>query len=196
MTLNVFRPLYVRVMRWSRHRHAHRYLALLSFTESSFFPIPPDVMLAPMVLAQRDRAWFLAGLTTVASVLGGLLGYLIGWVLFEQLGQPIIELYEAERQFETVKTWFDQYGVWVVFVAGFSPIPYKLFTVTSGLMAMALAPFILASAVGRGARFFLVAGLIHWGGEPFAAFIEKRVDIIGWAVVLAVAVLLVALRLH
>jgi len=194
--VNVFGPLYDRVIRWSRHRHAPRYLALLSFTESSFFPIPPDVMLAPMVLARREKAWYFAGLTTIASVVGGLLGYVIGWVLFDQVGQPIIELYEAEQKFETVKDWFDQYGVWVVFVAGFSPIPYKLFTVTSGLMAMALAPFLLASAVGRGARFFLVAGLIHWGGEPFAAFIEKRVNAIGWSVVAAVAVLLVALKMH
>lgn len=194
--MNVFGPLYDRVIRWSRHRHAPRYLALLSFTESSFFPIPPDVMLAPMVLARREKAWYFAGLTTIASVVGGLLGYVIGWVLFDQVGQPIIELYEAEQKFETVKDWFDQYGVWVVFVAGFSPIPYKLFTVTSGLMAMALAPFLLASAVGRGARFFLVAGLIHWGGEPFAAFIEKRVNAIGWSVVAAVAVLLVALKMH
>lgn len=194
--MDIFGPLYARVIRWSRHRHAPRYLALLSFTESSFFPIPPDVMLAPMVLAQRERAWYLAGITTLASVLGGLLGYLIGWVLFEQLGQPIIELYDAERQFQTVKDWFDEYGVWVVFVAGFSPIPYKLFTVTSGLLAMAILPFILASAVGRGARFFLVAGLIHWGGEPFAAFIEKRINIIGWSAVAAVVLLLVALRLH
>lgn len=194
--MNVFGPLYDRVIKWSRHRHAPRYLALLSFTESSFFPIPPDVMLAPMVLAQRERAWYLAGITTLASVLGGLLGYLIGWVLFDQLGQPIIELYDAERQFETVKSWFDDYGVWVVFVAGFSPIPYKLFTVTSGLLAMALVPFILASAVGRGARFFLVAGLIHWGGEPFAAFIEKRVNVIGWSAVVVVVVLLLAIRMH
>ncbi len=194
--MNLFGPLYARVIRWSRHRHAPRYLALLSFTESSFFPIPPDVMLAPMVLAQRERAWYLAGITTLASVLGGLLGYLIGWVLFEQLGQPIIELYDAERQFQTVKDWFDEYGVWVVFVAGFSPIPYKLFTVTSGLLAMAILPFMLASAVGRGARFFLVAGLIHWGGEPFAAFIEKRINVIGWSAVAAVVVLLVALKMH
>lgn len=194
--MNLFGPLYNRVIKWSRHRHAPRYLALLSFTESSFFPVPPDVMLAPMVLAQRERAWYLAGLTTAASVLGGLLGYLIGWVLFDQLGQPIVEFYHAEEQFETVKDWFHRYGVWVVFVAGFSPIPYKLFTVTSGLMAMALVPFILASAVGRGARFFLVAGLIHWGGEPFAAFIEKRINVIGWSVVVVVIILLAALKLY
>ncbi|MDZ7841309.1 MAG: YqaA family protein [Gammaproteobacteria bacterium] len=194
--MNVFGPLYDRVIRWSRHRHAPRYLALLSFTESSFFPIPPDVMLAPMVLAQRERAWYLASITTIASVLGGLLGYLIGWVLFDQLGQPIIEFYDAEQKLETVKAWFDEYGVWVVFIAGFSPVPYKLFTVTSGLLSMALLPFVLASAVGRGARFFLVAGLIHWGGEPFAAFIEKRVNIIGWTAVAAIVVLLVAFRMH
>lgn len=194
--MNLFVPLYDRVMRWSRHRHAPRYLALLSFTESSFFPIPPDVMLAPMVLAQRERAWYLAGLTTITSVLGGLLGYLIGWVLFDRIGEPIIAFYDAAEQFETVKTWFDEYGVWVVFLAGFSPIPYKLFTVTSGLLSLALAPFVLASAVGRGARFFLVAGLIYWGGERFAAFVEKRVNAIGWSAVAAVVVLLIAVRLH
>jgi len=194
--MDVFGPLYERVIRWSGHRHAPRYLAALSFTESSFFPIPPDVMLAPMVLARRDRAWYLAGLTTLASVLGGLLGYLIGWLLFDQLGEPLIAFYQAEEQFAVVREWFDRYGVWVVFLAGFSPIPYKLFTVTSGLMSMALVPFILASAVGRGARFFLVAGLIHWGGEPFASFIEKRVNAIGWAAVAAVGLLVVALNLH
>jgi membrane protein YqaA with SNARE-associated domain len=194
--MNLFGPLYDRVIRWSRHRHAPRFLVALSFTESSFFPIPPDVMLAPMVLARREKAWYFASITTAASVLGGLLGYLIGWVLFDHVGQPIIELYQAQSQFETVKDWFDQYGVWVVFIAGFSPIPYKLFTVTSGLMAMALAPFIVASAVGRGARFFLVAGLIYWGGEPFAAFVERRVNMIGWSVVAVVAVLLVALKIH
>ena len=194
--MDLFGPLYHKVISWSRHRHAPRYLALLSFAEASFFPIPPDVMLAPMVLARRERAWYLAGITTVSSIAGGLLGYLIGWILFDQVGQPLVELYDAEQQFESVKEWFERYGVWVVFIAGFSPIPYKLFTVTSGLMAMALAPFILASAVGRGARFFLVAGLIHWGGEPFAAFVEKRVNVIGWTVVAAVVVLLVALKLH
>lgn len=194
--MDLFGPLYDRVIKWSRHRHAPRYLALLSFTESSFFPIPPDVMLAPMVLARRDRAWYLAGLTTVTSVLGGVLGYVIGWVLFDQIGRPIVELYHAEQQFQTVKDWFDRYGVWVVLLAGFSPIPYKLFTVTSGLMGMAVVPFVLASAVGRGARFYLVAGLIHWGGEPFAAFIEKRVNAIGWTVVIAVVVLLTAVTFH
>lgn len=194
--MNLFGPLYHRVIRWSRHRYAPRYLAALSFTESSFFPIPPDVMLAPMVLARRDQAWNFAALTTAASVLGGLFGYLIGWVLFDRIGEPIIDFYHAREQFETVKDWFDRYGVWVVFVAGFSPIPYKLFTVTSGLMAMALVPFILASAVGRGARFFLVAGLIYWGGEPFAAFIEKRVNLIGWSVVAIVVLLLAVVKFY
>lgn len=194
--MDLFGPLYARVMRWSRHRHATRYLGLLSFSESSFFPIPPDVMLAPMVLAQRDRAWYLATLTTITSVLGGLFGYLIGWLLFEQLGEPIVAFYDAGAQLQSVRTWFDRYGVWVVFLAGFSPVPYKLFTVTSGLMGMALMPFVLASAVGRGARFFLVAALIHWGGEPFAAFIERRINLIGWAMVVVVVGLIAALRMH
>lgn len=189
--MKLFSPLYRKVLAWASHPHAPRYLGALSFAESSFFPIPPDVMLAPMVLSKPDRAWYFALITTVTSVAGGIFGYFIGYFLFEELGRPLIEFYHAEQKFNTVKDWFDLYGVWVVFIAGFSPIPYKLFTVTSGVLSLALTPFILASAIGRGARFFLVAGLIHWGGEGFAAFLEKRVDLIGWVTVAVIVMGLV-----
>ncbi len=120
------------------------------------------------------------------------MGYFIGYFLFDELGQPLIELYNAQEKFDIAKGWFDEYGVWVVFIAGFSPIPYKLFTVTSGVLSLALLPFLLASAIGRGARFFLVAGLIYWGGEKFAEFLKRRIDVIGWlTVALIVAVLVV-----
>jgi membrane protein YqaA with SNARE-associated domain len=181
--VKIFTPLYNAALRWATHRHASRYLSALSFAESSFFPIPPDVMLAPMVLARRDRAWFLAGLTTVASVAGGLFGYLIGKFLFGTVAEPIIEFYDARSAFERARTWFEIYGVWVVFVAGFTPIPYKIFTISAGLIGMSLVPFMLASLVGRGARFFLVAGLILLGGEALETQLRRHVDAIGWVTV-------------
>ncbi|MEO1846197.1 MAG: YqaA family protein [Pseudomonadota bacterium] len=181
--MKIFTPLYNAALRWATHRHASRYLSALSFAESSFFPIPPDVMLAPMVLARRDRAWFLAGLTTVASVAGGLFGYLIGKFLFGTVAEPIIEFYDARSAFERARTWFEIYGVWVVFIAGFTPIPYKIFTISAGLIGMSLVPFLLASLVGRGARFFLVAGLILLGGEALETQLRRHVDTIGWVTV-------------
>lgn len=148
-------------------------------------------MLAPMSLSKPHKAWYFALLTTITSVLGGLLGYFIGYFLFEELGQPLVELYHAQEKFDTARRWFDEHGIWVVFIAGFSPIPYKLFTVTSGVMSLALLPFLLASAIGRGARFFLVSGLIYWGGERFAEFLRRRIDLIGWITVALVVVALV-----
>lgn len=194
--MNLFSPLYKKVLQWSKHEHAPRYLGALSFAESSFFPIPPDVMLAPMVLARRQRAWYYAALTTVTSVLGGLAGYFIGMFLFAELGQPLIDMYHAQQKFDLAKAWFDNYGVWIVFIAGFSPIPYKLFTITSGVMALAVLPFTLASVIGRGARFFLVAALLYWGGERLEQFLHRRIDQIGWITVALVIVLVVVLQIR
>ena len=187
--MRIFGWLYDRAMHWSRHAHAPRYLAGLTFAESSFFPVPPDVMLAPMVLARRERAWYLATLTTGASVLGGLVGYLIGMYLYTQVGERVVEFYHAEEVFIEIHSWFEVYGIWVILVAGFTPIPYKLFTITAGILSMTLVPFLLFSLVGRGARFFLVAALIFWGGEPLERVIRKYIDLIGW-IVLIVLVLL------
>ena len=187
--MRIFGWLYERAMHWSRHAHAPRYLAGLTFAESSFFPIPPDVMLAPMVLARRERAWYLATLTTGASVLGGLFGYLIGMYLYTQVGERVVEFYHGEEAFIEIHSWFEAYGIWVILVAGFTPIPYKLFTITAGILSMTLVPFLLFSLVGRGARFFLVAALIFWGGEPLERVIRKYIDLIGW-IVLIVLVLL------
>lgn len=186
--MRILAPLYRRVLHWSAHPRAPVYLGMLSFAESSFFPVPPDIMLAPMTLARRDRAWRYAALTTAASVLGGIMGYLVGMFLFAQIGQPVIDFYDAQEKFEDVRRWFDEHGVWVVLIAGFTPIPYKLFTITSGVMAMALLPFTVASVIGRGARFFLVAGVIYWGGERFANLLDQRIDEIGWGVVAAAVV--------
>ena len=192
--MTLFAPLYARVLEWSRHPHAERYLAALSFAESSFFPVPPDVMLAPMCLANRARAWRLAALTTLASLLGGAAGYGIGYFLFDTL-QPWLRQAGYWDAYLTGRAWFDTWGVWAVLVAGFSPIPYKVFTIAAGVATLNLPLFMLASLVGRGARFFLVAGLVVAGGERMAAWLPKYVERIGWATVgLAVLIGLYALR--
>ncbi len=188
--MRLFSALYDRVMSWSRHRHAPWYLGGLSFAESSFFPIPPDVMLAPMCMARPAQAWRLALLTTVASVLGGLLGYLIGAFAFDLIEPVVGPGGHYADAFGQAKAWFDEWGVWVVFVAGFSPIPYKIFTITGGVMAMPLLPFVAASAVGRGSRFFLVAALMAWGGERMEQRLRPYVDLMGWVMILLIVLLL------
>ena len=184
--MKLFEPLYERVLGWSRHRHAERYLAAMSFAESSFFPIPPDVMLAPMCLADRSRAWRYALVTTVTSVLGGVAGYLIGLLLFEAI-EPWLVTSHYWAAYETSRTWFDTYGAWVVLLAGFSPVPYKIFTIAAGVAMLNPLVFVLASALGRGARFFLVAGLIRAGGERFEAGLRQNVERLGWAAVALLA---------
>lgn len=187
--MRIFQWMYDKTLQWSRHRHAERYLAGLSFTESIIFPIPPDVMLAPMALAQPEKAWRLAWVTTLFSVLGGALGYLLGLWLYEPVVLPTVEFFGAQETFALVERWFTDYGVWIVFVAGFSPIPYKLFTVGAGLMNMAFLPFLIASFIGRASRFFLVAALMYWGGEKMQKKLRDIVDALGWGTV-AIAVVL------
>ncbi|MGK0502672.1 YqaA family protein [uncultured Alteromonas sp.] len=190
--MKLFEPMYDMALRWARHRHAVKYLGGLSFAESVFFPIPPDVMLAPMSLSQPDKAWRFALITTLASILGGIAGYWLGYFAFDAWLAPIIESWGYTHKIETATQWFADYGVWVVFVAGFSPIPYKVFTTSAGFLQMAFFPFLIASAVGRGARFFLVAGLMRWGGAPMEAKLRQYVEVLGWAVVLlAVAAYLI-----
>ena len=189
--MKLFSRLYDRVMHWSAHPHAPSYLAGLSFAESSFFPIPPDVMLAPMSLAQPRKAWWFATLTTIASVLGGLAGYLIGLFAFE-LVEPLLHSAGYWGHFEKARAWFAEWGFWAVFIAGFSPIPYKVFTITAGVVSMPLLPFVAASAIGRGARFFLVAGLMAWGGERMDGLLRVYVDRIGWLTVVAVLAVILA----
>ncbi|MCG5500312.1 YqaA family protein [Ectothiorhodospira lacustris] len=190
--MKLFGPLYDRVMGWSRHRHAPRYLAALSFAESSFFPVPPDVMLAPMVAAQPQRGVYLAFITTLFSVLGGLLGYLLGYLAFGML-EPLILNAGYGEELALAQEWFTLWGVWVVLVAGFSPIPYKLFTITAGALSMALLPFVIASFLGRGARFFAVALLIGWLGPRVEPKLRPYIEWLGW---LTVVCLLLAVALY
>jgi membrane protein YqaA with SNARE-associated domain len=178
--VKIFSALYDRVLSWSRHPHADRYLGVVSFTESSFFPIPPDVLLAPMTLARPMRWVYLAALTTVTSVLGGLFGYLIGhWAIDAVL--PWLQKVGYMGHFETAQQWFKDYGFWAIFAAGAA--------------SMALAPFILGSVIGRGARFFLVAALVRFGGAPIEAQIRRYIDTIGWTVLAALLVLLIIWQL-
>lgn len=178
----MFRALYDRVLGWSRHRHAARYLAGLSFAEATFFPIPPDVMLAPMVLADRARAWSLALWTTLASVAGGVVGYLIGWLGLEFI-YPLIERVGYEGYYLQAVDAFRDYGIWFVIVAGFTPIPFKIITIAGGALLMPLPGFVVGSLIGRGARFYLVAALIWAGGERMADRLRLWVDAIGWSVI-------------
>ncbi len=165
-------------LKWSGHRHAVWILALVAFTESSFFLVPPDVLLIPMVLAARTQWFRLAFICTVASVAGGLFGYFIGMSLFEELGRPILEMYNAAEKFAAATELYNENGPWIVFTAGFSPIPYKIFTIASGVTAMDPVSFTIASFIGRGARFFLVAILLWKFGAPIQAFIEKRLGML------------------
>lgn len=193
--MRLFGALYDRVLTWSTHRHAPRYLAALSFAESTFFPIPPDVMLAPMVLAKRDRGWWYATLCTTASVIGGMAGYALGALAFEVV-EPLIQRYGYEERFAAAQDAFAQYGFWVVLLAGFSPIPYKVFTIAAGVVGMPFLPFVLGSTVGRAGRFFLVAGLIILGGERMADKLRTHVEFLGWAAVVLVIGVIGYLQWH
>ncbi len=185
--MRLFEPLYDRVLEWSRHRHAERYLAGLSFAEASFFPIPVDVMLAPMCLADRDKWVRLAIISTIASVLGGLAGYAIGYGMFEVI-EPWLRDSHYWEKYLTSRRWLDTYGFWIVFVAGFSPLPYKIFTIAAGVAVINLPIFFLASLISRGARYFLVTGLIRLAGERFETSLRQHIERVGWATVVVTAI--------
>jgi membrane protein YqaA with SNARE-associated domain len=174
----MLRGLYDWTMRLAAHRRAPWALGGVSFVESSVFPVPPDVLLIPMVLAERAKAWFYAALCTLASVLGGLAGYLIGLFLFDTVGRPILELYGYTAQFEEFAGRYNEWGAWIVLMAGVTPFPYKVITIASGMTRLDLAVFLLASLVARGVRFFLVAVLLYAFGPPIRDFIERRLGLV------------------
>jgi len=170
------------ILRLASHAKATYYLFLLSVAESSFFPIPPDVMLLPMCLAQPNRVWRLAGITTIGSVLGGVIGYAIGAYAFGYIEPVLADNGYMDSYLHAVR-WFEEWGFWAIFVAGFSPIPYKVFTIAGGAMGMALLPFVVASFIGRGARFYLLALLIRVFGHTADSLVRKHMDRIGWLMV-------------
>jgi membrane protein YqaA with SNARE-associated domain len=174
----MLRRLYDWTMAMAGGRYAVPALAGVSFAESSFFPIPPDIVLIPMVLAERARAWWYAFVATLSSVLGGLFGYLIGAAVFDGIALPLLEFYGYSEQFQTFADWFSDQGAWIVLFAGVTPFPYKVITITSGAVGLSLPVFILASIVARGLRFFLVAGLLYFFGPAIRDFIEKRLALV------------------
>ncbi|MFO1188473.1 MAG: YqaA family protein [Alphaproteobacteria bacterium] len=184
----MLRRLYDRVLALAAHRHAERWLAVVSFTESSFFPIPPDAMLLPMILARPERAWIIATICTTASVVGGFFGYAIGYFLFEAVGRPLVEFYNYGDAFARFHEQFNEWGLWIILIKGLTPIPYKIVTIASGVAKFDLLVFALASVATRGARFFLVAGLLKAFGAPLRGFIERYLTLL----TTAFAVLIVA----
>lgn len=170
--------LYDWVMELSRHRHATPLLAFVSFIESVIFPIPPDVMLLPMCLSKRQKAFFYALVCTVASVLGGALGYFLGYALYETIGQKIVAFYGYEEQFGNFQDYYILWGVWIVLLGGLTPFPYKVITIASGVAGLNFVLFMLVSVVARASRFFLVAGLIWLFGEKIRMLIEKYLGLL------------------
>ena len=174
----MIRRLYDWTLAWAAHPRALWVLAVVSFLESSIFPIPPDVLLLPMVLARPKRAWLIAGVCTVASVAGALLGYAIGAFAFDAVGRPVLEALGKGDYFDEFAQRFNEWGAWVVLAAGVTPFPFKVITILSGATQLSLPVFVVASILARGLRFFVVAGLLWAIGEPARAFIEKRLTLV------------------
>ncbi|SFT64536.1 YqaA family protein [Sedimentitalea nanhaiensis] len=174
----MIRRIYDRTMTLADHPHALWWLALVAFVESSVFPIPPDVLMIPMILARPSRAWLIAGVALVASVLGGMLGYAIGMFAFESIGQPILAAMGKADAMAAFNERFNDFGFWAVLTAGVTPFPYKVITIMSGWTAMPLATFIATSILARSLRFFVVAGLLRAFGAPIRDFIEQRLGLV------------------
>src|SRR5688572_15848672 len=174
----MIRRAYDWTLRTAAHPKASHALFWVAFAESSVFPIPPDAMLIPMVLANRAKAFTYAAVATLGSVLGGVVGYAIGYFLYETLGQWVINLYGLAAQAELYRTAYNDWGLWIILIKGLTPIPYKLVTIASGAAAFDFWVFVAASIVTRGARFFLVAGLLYWAGAPIREFIERRLTLV------------------
>jgi membrane protein YqaA with SNARE-associated domain len=169
--------LYHNILLYSDRPWAFWVYLLVCFSESSFFPLPPDLMMVPMIIAKRDLAWRLALWGTIASVLGGILGYGIGAVLFKTVGMKVIEFYHLESSFAAFKESFAHYGAWIIVLKGLTPIPYKLVTIASGVAQFDFKTFILASCVCRGFRFFMLAGLFWWAGPTLKPLIERYLNL-------------------
>ncbi len=183
----MFRALYDWTLRLARHRHAVPSMAAISFAESSVFPIPPDVMLVPMMLARRDQAYRIATICTIASVAGGMLGYGIGYFLYDSVGLWLINLYGAHDAIAETERWYAKWGMAVILVKGLTPIPFKIVTIASGFFKYNFFLFVLLAAITRGARFFLIAWLLRRYGVAVHSFIERRLTLVGWTVLILLA---------
>lgn len=174
----MIRRLYDWTMNAATHRSAPAALFGVSFAESSFFPIPPDVMLIPMILAQKAKAWLFAAIATLGSVIGGIFGYAIGYFVFETIGIPILNFYGMTDAFQEFAAKYNEWGAWIVFIAGVTPFPYKVITIASGATQLNFVVFMVASILARGLRFFAVAALLYWFGPPIRDFIERWLNLV------------------
>lgn len=188
--MGLFAKLYDVTMTWAAKPQAPKYLGAVSFADSSFFPIPPDVMLLPMSVSQPHRAWYFAFITTVTSILGAILGYLIGYLAIDLL-MPWIEQAGYKDKYDLMVATVEKNGVWAVAIAAVTPIPYKIATITAGALSMLFWPFLLISIVCRGARFYLVAGIARYAGPWAETHLLKYIDLIGWALVLLAITMLI-----
>lgn len=189
--MKIFSSLYQRVLVWSAHKYAKWYLVALGFTESIFFPVPVDVLLAPMVIAKREAAWRYAAIATLSSVAGGVVGYFIGVFAFN-VAEPLLLKFGLWDEFERAQAWFTDWGFWALLIAGFLPIPYKVFTISAGVLSMSLIPFVLASIIGRAGRFYLVTLVIVLGGEKLEKALHKYMDWMAWIVIIAAVIYFLA----
>jgi len=183
----MFRRLYDWTVRLSHHRHAMPAMAAVSFTESSFFPIPPDVMIVPMILARRDEAWKIATICTIASVAGAMVGYAIGYWLYASVGAWLVSVYGMSEGIETFRAQFREWGTEIILIKGLTPIPFKLVTIAAGMAHLSFPAFLAAAVVTRSARFFFIAWLLKRYGAPMREFIERRMDLIGWLFLVVLA---------
>ena len=174
----MLKRFYARVMMLAASPYATLWLAAIAFAEASFFPIPPDALLIPMALAKPRSAWRFALVCTIGSVVGGALGYLIGYAVFDQLARPILQLYGYGDAYAAFQAKFQEYGVWIILIKGLTPIPYKIVTIAAGAAKFSFGTFMAASVVTRGGRFFLVATLLHFFGDSVRVFIEKRLTLV------------------
>jgi membrane protein YqaA with SNARE-associated domain len=182
----MFKRLYEWTLSLAASRRAPQALAAVSFTESSFFPVPPDVMLVPMVMAKPERAWNYALICTIASVLGALLGYAIGALLYDTLGSWLIRLYGYGDRMDAFRQLYQEHGHWIILIKGFTPIPFKIVTIASGLAGYDLVWFVVLCLVTRAGRFYLVAGVLNRFGVPLRAFIEKNLTALGIVTLVAI----------
>src|SRR3954468_11502005 len=191
----MLRNLYIRVMVLASSRNAAWWLALIAFAEASFFPIPPDALLIPMALAKPRLAWRFAAICNAASVIGGALGYFIGFAVFDQLARPILDLYGYGTAYAAFQAKFQEYGLWIILIKGLTPIPYKIVTIAAGAARFDVWVFMMASVLTRGARFFMVATLLHFFGDSVRDLIERRLTLVTSALAVGIVGGFVALKL-
>ena len=174
----MFAQLYNKCLNLAAHRNSKYFLGLISFVESSFFPIPPDVLLIPMVLANRLRAWFFALICTLSSVAGGIVGYIIGYLFYSNIGSSIVDLYGLSNSFENFESYYTQWGVWIVLGAGFTPFPFKFITIASGVFGLNIFLFIIVAVIARGLRFYLISSLLFIFGDKIKNLIDKYFNLL------------------